>query len=318
MNLRRHETHKTRMFCSYIKIHQEKLSFCKKNRTSDYCHQCPIGSFQAFSVDSRTVRDSQEILKCRRLHIDCPPEAVPTLEDGIDCKCDTSRGYVGKDPMLCLKYPKCPPGKGFDIENGTCSVCPVGTFNPERSYLSCKSHTNCTQNNTETVLFGNATMDTVCGKRSTITSTVTTTDIVPQAVVAHKENGWQTNIKESEGTEDIQLKNPLGKDSIDVERYKNSELIIVIVVMSIVIITLTLLLSVVIRKRRKETPTNDKSVSAMKVYDEKLLNRGDDKPDHAKISLTGDEEPGTLTVYPGINKVPLEPSAPSLTPSIDI
>ncbi|XP_060080187.1 uncharacterized protein LOC132559574 [Ylistrum balloti] len=317
-----------------------QLSFCKKNKTSDYCHDCPGGSTQPLPVNSKTVRTREEIPKCVRANIDCPPEAVPALEDGIDCRCDASRGYIGSDYMLCLKYTKCPPGTAFETENGACRICPVGTFNPESGYGPCISHTDCALNNRETVLFGNTTVDNVCGELIELqVVNVTTANTLLKGKKENRENLRQTPTEELKQIPDASLKHPPDRALVVTERHTGIPMLVTLV-MGVNILLLTILLSVVIYKWRKGININGKP--SMPANVDRTQTGGNDKPgvqveedcgpeyalkatddtgssteDQSLMSMTG-EEPGTLTIYPQINAVPCVPTAPSMTPSMMI
>ncbi|OWF44065.1 hypothetical protein KP79_PYT21123 [Mizuhopecten yessoensis] len=93
-----------------------QASFCKLDRTSDYCHSCPVGSTQDIIVDTRTLRSQNDVPKCSRIDIAClQPETTPVVENGIiaRCECDLSNGYIGEDP-LCMKVNRCFRGEELD------------------------------------------------------------------------------------------------------------------------------------------------------------------------------------------------------------
>ncbi|XP_033763692.1 uncharacterized protein LOC117344917 [Pecten maximus] len=308
----------------------KQLSFCKRNSTSDYCHQCPIGSSQPLHVDSRRVKDQKDIPKCVRTNIACPPETTPIKVNGkkVDCKCDTSRGYVGENYMFCLKYTKCPPGTGFEVQSGSCSPCPLGSFNQGWNYESCKTHTNCTQINRETRSYGNTTKDSVCGEMlepDVITSPVTPTSAVLGDTVEYQGRPKQGYTIHEDADKDMSLKHPQDCLLIETERHKNGILTVVTLVMGVAVLVLAILLTLVTCKLRKDKPMS------MRLC-ERMATSGNDKPgiqaeDDCGPEMTlvcsdnrddGVEQPGTMTIYPKINAVPCKPTAPSMTPSMDL
>ncbi|OWF46786.1 Tumor necrosis factor receptor superfamily member 19L [Mizuhopecten yessoensis] len=234
-----------------------QLSFCKRNKTSDYCHICPVGSSQPIRVDSSKVKEKKGISKCMPIDLDCPPEAVPIIENGktTGCKCDTLRGYAGRDFMLCQSYPKCSPGMAFQSHDGTCSPCPAGSFNSEWSYGSCTPHTNCTQHNRETVLVGNATMDTVCGGEQLETHVVMYPAVTTHAVLQlHKMADFSDGQKETIQSDTVggeTLQAPSDNLPVLSEKHTNRILTIAVLVMGISICVLALLLTVVILRFRQ-------------------------------------------------------------------
>lgn len=337
---------------------ETQVSFCKINRTSDNCLLCPPGSSQPSSVDSRNVRKQRNIKKCVRLHMDCPPEAIQVTENGrpVDCKCDSSRGFVGKDYMLCRKYRKCSPGMEFDVTSGSCFPCPAGTFASDMGYELCKPHTNCTLDNRETLSYGNATCDSFCGDLIKSEETKSPVLLTTSTAVWGKEE--HQVVSNHTVAETVQIKNIKDVSLSEVE-YRNSILTITTLVMTIAIIVLCVLLTFVFCKYLRGRPILANQTDMMlhkrmgrtdKTNDKPAIQAEDDgyaadvkflDPSYEGIQAENSEcavnkkfldpanqgakplgwtgvdiQPETLTIYPHINAVPCTPTAPSMTPSM--
>ncbi|XP_069109170.1 uncharacterized protein [Argopecten irradians] len=120
-----------------------QLSFCKRNRTTDYCHLCPPGSKQDQAVYSGMVRSEEDIPKCQRIDTTClMPETISIVENGrVHCVCDISRGYIGDD-AFCIRMGSCSPGMELTKTSGRCMPCPQGTYKATEDYTFCQPHTS--------------------------------------------------------------------------------------------------------------------------------------------------------------------------------
>ncbi|XP_069109169.1 tumor necrosis factor receptor superfamily member 11B-like isoform X1 [Argopecten irradians] len=161
-----------------------QLSFCKRNRTTDYCHLCPPGSKQDQAVYSGMVRSEEDIPKCQRIDTTClMPETISIVENGrVHCVCDISRGYIGDD-AFCIRMGSCSPGMELTKTSGRCMPCPQGTYKATEDYTFCQPHTSCDANGRETVEEGNAISDTVCGRYLQTTKQLKSVHLTPTTVV---------------------------------------------------------------------------------------------------------------------------------------
>ncbi|XP_021366457.1 uncharacterized protein LOC110458832 isoform X2 [Mizuhopecten yessoensis] len=325
-----------------------QASFCKRNRTSDYCHLCPYGSRQDRAVDSRSLYATEDIPKCSRVEIAClMSETTPVVENGkvVRCECDLSNGYVGEDP-LCIKVNSCPPERELANTSGRCIPCPSGSCKNTTGYEFCKPWTSCETHGRETLKVGNSTADTVCGKR--LQTTKSEPSLYPTAntfaLTLKCETGDCLTKAEQTVSKEV-IDNPLQhQDKTDQHHSKAggelSNLYFLALVTSMILILCMICGFTVIYWKLKGRLVKGfhRSLSSKKEKDienclkpgiqevneihkhkekgtvaEKSILIDDYEQPAAKTSTPIDDEEQPETMYPPINEQPAEPTAPELS-----
>ncbi|XP_021366460.1 uncharacterized protein LOC110458833 isoform X2 [Mizuhopecten yessoensis] len=316
-----------------------QASFCKSNRTSDYCHMCPHGSRQDRAVDSRTLYATEDIPKCSRVDIAClMSETTPVVENGkvVRCKCDLAKGYVGEDP-LCIKVNSCPPGLELANTSGRCIPCPSGSRKNTTGYEFCKPWTSCETHGRETLKVGNSTADTVCGKR--LQTTKSEQSLYPTAntfavtlicgtgdcLIKAEQTVSKDFMDSTQQYQDMAKKEHLidcrGLSMMDASLISGMTLMLLIMIIGFIFFNRKLNRRHVKgnrlswKKKKKgiqevnETPKHKEKGAVA----EKSILIDDYEQPAAKTSTPIDDQEQPATIYPPINEQPAEPTAPELS-----
>lgn len=219
---------------------------------------CPGGSTQNRTVDTRTVRTNEDIPKCVRNDLSCPPETIPDTKGGNsrECVCDTSRGYVGDDYLLCTKHLECPYGLEFSKHDGSCTPCPPGTFKSVSGYRTCELFTKCMTENRETVTPGNATSDTVCGEPITGRPLPSfTTATVLRLQPSSDDYQTQANILQSSNRQELSKEPTSNCKKCEVDNHRYLVFLVAVGMLCVVLVMFTIIMLRIRRINRKGTLT---------------------------------------------------------------
>ncbi|XP_021366501.1 uncharacterized protein LOC110458869 [Mizuhopecten yessoensis] len=309
-----------------------QASFCKLDRTSDYCHSCPVGSTQDIIVDTRTLRSQNDVPKCSRIDIAClQPETTPVVENGIiaRCECDLSNGYIGEDP-LCMKVNRCFRGEELDKSSGRCSPCQKGSYKNTTGYEFCQPWTSCETLGRETLKVGNTTADTVCGKR--LQTTNSEPSLYPTAntfsvTLKCGTGDCLTKADQTEFKEDVMDSTLQHQNKTDQHHSKDcgerslqyavviAIMMLMLLIMAVCFLRISCKLDRTPWKGFRLSTRNEKDIEMcfkQGIQEENGIAKHEAKTASEKSTPFDDcDQPATL--YPPINEQPAEPTAPELS-----
>ncbi|XP_069119327.1 uncharacterized protein [Argopecten irradians] len=327
----RHVTDGESIYCNPVDCPSgSQLSFCKANFTDDSCLQCPTGCIQPKSVHSRDVVYTTDIPRCRKVEIECMPEAVLSGNEGGTpvCKCDVTRGYWGSDSEMCLKARPCMRGEELDME-GQCTPCPPGTFKPQPGYGPCRPRTVCEDEKRATLFPGNRTSDALCGQ---YLSTTTLSHVYLRTSVSEITGQRKAVLKSMyhEASEKLELQEQGSSTSEEKDVVKsniNGELpgyvLVIMVSQTLVLLSIFTLVIIATMRIRKLTRELKERIVVQQgeeyIQVSSLCSHSSKKEKAWTLNMVEPPElntpfiaqPETIgTIYPEINSRPCTPTAP--------
>lgn len=135
------------IICQYNEIFVPCTSGDGKKDTCAKCPQDKPVSIEKF--DSSSFEEPPTVCQDPKEKCQCYPEAELMNHDECMrtlqpvCKCNTSAGYVGENPNLCMPSEKCKE-PGYELLlNDTCHRCSEGTYKDISGFGKCQPQQRC-------------------------------------------------------------------------------------------------------------------------------------------------------------------------------